>query len=406
MFFYEDLDLRLYSDGDQFVVHARHGSQTATERLDLDQAIFGELLHIEGADAQMIHDRGGDLFKALIRGSVRDLYQQGRGRAMTNDRTGFRLRLIFDPRDVRVRRLIAVPWEILRDGSADASVPAACDARRPVVRTIETVEPPLPVSAGPLQRVLLALASPSGPGALTLHDECAFVENALARTGIRPRILVHATRDTLFDTIADTNPHVVHYMGHSDIDGETGDGVLLLEDRNGDEDPLPGTLFAGFFTGRHAPRLVILNSCLSARQGRGQAFAGLAFSLVAAGLPAVIAMQSKVGDESAVRFTERLYSRISDGDPIEAAVADARRALRSAKKQTTDWAAPVLFVRDSARSAPPLAEQQPQPDAEAPPAEDRTDGFHITVTNGKIGTQIIGHTNYMNHYYDRQRGDA
>lgn len=351
MIFYEDLDLRLQPDGDQFVVHARHDSQAATERFAIDHAIFRELLHIEGADPEMIRKRGADLFDALIRGGIRDLYQQGRGRSMNDSSCGFRLRLMFDPRDERLRRLLEIPWEILRDGSADGNDLLALDARRPVVRTIETTEPLRPVAGGPLRRVLLALANPHGTDDLEVHRECANVKTALARIGIQPQVVEHANRATLFERIADADPQVVHFMGHSDIDAETGDGVLLLEDETGDEDRLPGTTFAGFFTGSSAPRLVILTSCLSARRGRGQPFAGIAFSLVAAGLPAVVAMQSKVGDESAIRFTNRLYSRISFDDPIEAAVADARRALKSGRKQTLDWAAPVLFVRGTTSSA-------------------------------------------------------
>ncbi|HEY0141361.1 MAG TPA: CHAT domain-containing protein [Thermoanaerobaculia bacterium] len=392
MFVYEDLDLRLQSDGNSFVVHARYGSQTAKERVELDDALFRDLLHIEGADAKLIHDRGADLFRALIRGGIRDLYQQGRGRVMTSDKSGFRLRLIFDSRDERIQRLISVPWEILRDASRDMSEPPAADARFPVVRTIETAEPPLPIAGGPLQHVLLALADPKGLRPLDLDLERAFAEKALAELGIQPRVLEHTNRAALLDAIADTNPQLVHFMGHSDIDPETGGGVLLLEDNDGEEDPLPGTLFAGFFTGRPAPRLVILNSCLSARQGRGQPFAGLAFSLVAAGLPAVVAMQFKVGDDSAIRFTQRLYRRICYDDPIEAAVADARRALRSAKTPTTDWAAPVLFVRDSEKAAPQVQPAAP-PRSDAP-AVPPLHGPQIVVNNRDVRQQYNGPTNY------------
>ncbi len=385
MFVYEDLDLRLQSDGDQFVVHARHGSQTAIERLDLDQAVFGDLLHIEGADAKLIHDRGADLFDALIRGRVRDLYQQGRGRSMTDFRSGFRLRLIFNARDERVRRLIAVPWEILRDGSADADDCLALDARRPVVRTIETFEPPLGDFDEPLKRVLLALADPDGRSRLDLGGESDRVKKALARMGIHPHVVEHTRRDTLFDAIAEKNPQLVHFIGHSDIDAETGDGVLVLEDENGEADLLPGTTFASFFTGRTAPRLVVLTSCVSARQGRERPFAGIAFSLAAAGLPAVVAMQSYIRDDSAVRFTECLYRRISYGDPIEAALADSRIALRCGKKHTTDWAAPVLFVRGSAKPAP--ATPQEAVPIEPQRLRDHHQTVHFTVTNRNVRTQ-------------------
>lgn len=393
MTFYEDLDLRLQSDGRGFVVHARHGDQAATERLEIEKTVFRDLLHIEGADPEMIRNRGAELFDALIHGSIRDFYQQGRGRSMGDSAAGFRLRLIFDPRDARLRRLIGIPWEILRDRYADGNDIPALDARRPVVRTIETAEPSLVAPPGSLKRVLLALANPGGPDELDVHRERNVVKTALARMGITPQVIEHTNRTALMDKIADTGAQIVHFMGHSDIDHQSGEGVLVLEDAHGGEDRLAGTTFAGFFTGRPAPRLVILTSCLSARQAPGQPFAGIAFSLVAAGLPAVIAMQSKVGDESAIRFTERLYSRISYGDPVEAAVADARRALKSAKQPTLDWAAPVLFVRAGCGGASVVPRARDSADGR----KNRRQSIEMTIFNrGPIEAQtnIAAQNNY------------
>lgn len=355
MLFYEDFDLRVQSDGDRFTVRAQCGSQVATEPFAIDQALSRDVLHLEGADPDIVSRRGAELFDALIHGEVRDLYQQARGRA-----GNLRIRLMFNPRDERLRRLIALPWEILRDRTDAVNDLPALDAGRPVVRTLESVTQPLTPAGGPLQRVLLALADPIASRSLGLHEECAAVEKTLARIAIQPTVVRDATRKALFDAIADTNAQIVHFMGHSDLNWETGEGVLCLENEQGDnEDRLPGSAFAGFFAGRPAPRLLILTSCLSAAQGNGQPFAGIAFALVAAGLPAVIAMQSKVRDDSSVRFTERLYRRLSDGDPIEAAVADARRAVSVGYPQSVDWASPVLFMRDEPAPLMPIKPEKP-----------------------------------------------
>ena len=59
-------------------------------------------------------------------------------------------------------------------------------------------------------------------------------------------------------------------------------------------------------------------------------------------------MQSEVLDTSAIEFTETLYRSLARGNPIEAAVADARKALSTSRVNTIDWAAPVLFLRESA----------------------------------------------------------
>jgi len=355
MIAYENFDLRIRPDGAQFVVSAQRAEQSATEPFLLERALSKDLRYLAGADADTLHRHGADLFDTLIQGRVRDLYQQGRGHAARGS-AGLRIRLFFDPREERLRSMIRVPWELLRDPN-DANDLPALDARRPIVRVLDTTEQQLTPAEGPLQRVLLALANPQQTTSLDLDRERGSVQNALARIGLRPRIVRPATRTSLYDAIADGSPHIVHFMGHSDVDPDTGEGILLLEDESGGPDPLPGTVFARFFIGRPAPRLVVLTSCLSATQGRSaNPFAGIAFALVAAGLPAVLAMQSAVEDDHAIRFTERLYRRLVDNDPIEGAVADARKAVSVGRLTTLDWAAPVLFMREtvdmSVRSRP------------------------------------------------------
>jgi CHAT domain-containing protein len=389
MIFYEDFDLRVESDGDRFAVQARYGSQAATEPLGIDTTLFRDVRHLEGADPETVRRKGADLFDALIHGRVRDLYQRARGHAGGDSASGLRIRLIVDPRDERLRPLIRLPWEILRDRRDDANGLPALDPRRPVVRTLESFDQQLTPAGGPLQRVLLVLADPIASRTLDLNRERAATEAALERISIRPIVVANATRDALFEAIADTNAQIVHFMGHSDLEPETGEGVLCLDDGHGNEDRLPGSVFAGFFAGKPAPRLLILTSCLSAAQGNGSPFAGIAFALVAAGLPAVIAMQSKVRDDSTSRFTERLYRRLSDGDPIEAAVADARRALSIGYSKTLEWASPVLFMRDVPS---PVVEKQ----SEKPPAppdvpldmDIKAPDIDIKITNEHVENQI------------------
>jgi CHAT domain-containing protein len=133
-------------------------------------------------------------------------------------------------------------------------------------------------------------------------------------------------------------------------------------------------------------------------QGDASPFAGIAFALVAAGLPAVIAMQSKVRDDSAIRFTERLYRRLSAGDPIEAAVADARRALSIDHPTALEWASPVLFMRGErpsvVQSKPAKRREtlQPQPT--------------VNVTNSTRTARQVTNIGIQNVYGRGKAGDA
>lgn len=380
---YEDLDLRIRSDGNQFVVHAQRGSQQATERLELDLALCKGLRVLEGLEPERVRRQGETLFKALIHARVRDLYHQGRGYAGRDADAGLRIRLLFDPSDRRLRPLIDLPWELLRE-PGDANNLPALDSRRPIVRVIDATEPSLRPSPGKLERVLLVLASPEDDDPLDLQRELDAVKQTLARLAIRPVVVKHATRDALYDAIADGKPQIVHFMGHSDVDPDSGEGVLLLESPAQGEDRLTGSELARFFVDGAAPRLVILNSCLSGAQGHAEEpFAGIAFALAATGLPAVIAMQSEVLDESAIRFTERLYRHLASDHTIEAAVADARRALSISRLGTLDWAAPVLFTRHT-----PVAAATPEQSEQDTPSnqENTFPSFHWTT--GTIGTQI------------------
>lgn len=363
MISYEDFDLRIRADGNGFVVSAQRGSQSASEPFELDLSYSWdlwqfeerspgetrELLQLEERGPKETREQlGSALFDALIQGRVRDLYQQGRGGAGSDATKGLRIRILLDPQDERLRPLLRLPWEILFDRSADAGNLPALDPRHPIVRTIDSIEQILSPSPGPLRRVLLALSNPRHSVPLDLDSECTGVEDALGRISIRPEVLRQATRSSLLESICDGEHQIVHFMGHGTFDPTIGEGVLLLEDEHCGQDPLRASTFASFFAGKPMPRLVVLASCRSAEPGRDPAFgpfASVAAALVAAGLPAVIAMQTVVRDRSAIRFTERLYRRLAKGDPIEAAVSEARIALRAGRAETLDWAVPVLFVR-------------------------------------------------------------
>ena len=90
----------------------------------------------------------------------------------------------------------------------------------------------------------------------------------------------------------------------------------------------------------------VLNSCEGARTSAVDPFAGIATSIVALGIPAVVAMQFEISDKAAITFAEELYqSLIARQDPIDVAVAEARKAVFTEVNET-EWATPVLFLRN------------------------------------------------------------
>jgi hypothetical protein len=91
-------------------------------------------------------------------------------------------------------------------------------------------------------------------------------------------------------------------------------------------------------------RLAILNACEGARASRTDPFAGTAQSLVEQGIPAVIAMQFEVPDETAILFAHEFYGAVADGYPVDTALAEARKAI-FARGEGLDWGTPVLHMR-------------------------------------------------------------
>jgi CHAT domain-containing protein len=99
--------------------------------------------------------------------------------------------------------------------------------------------------------------------------------------------------------------------------------------------------------GRRGLALVFLNACESGRGGRVDFNRGVAPALVAAGVPAVVANQYAVLDESATVFARELYALLARGTPLGDAAREARVSLgQIAGADTLDWAVPVVFARD------------------------------------------------------------
>lgn len=390
MISYTDFDLRVQVDGDKLAISARRGTQTATEPFELDRSRSWDLRDLAALGPRELEAAGARLFDALIRGRVRDLYQQARGAAGGDASKGFRIRLLLDSRETRLRPILQLPWEILHDPWADAGGLPALDPRRPIVRMIDSMEETLPPVRGELKHILLALSNPHHSTPLALGLERDRIKALLRRVPIDPEVLQPATRANLERTLSGGGFQIVHFMGHGDMDADLGEGVLLLEDEEGLGDPLAASTFAGFFTGRPMPRLVILTACSSAETGSAPdcgPFASAAASLAAAGLPAVVAMQTAVTDRSALGFAERLYESVVQGNPIEAAVSDARRAVRADRGGGLDWAVPVLFMRGQVEEDPLGATESPIPFPQ-PGSERVGNGVGQTVNNyGPVGNQ-------------------
>lgn len=265
--------------------------------------------------------------------------------ALLPEAAALRLRFQVEPRELR-----RLPWELLYTDPYGflclaASVTRYIGVLGQPVRSLLT-QPPL--------TILLVSASPHGFPELNVDKEIGQIRAALkdeiAAGRVRliecPDISIEKARATALAKRA----HVFHFIGHADFN----DGSPVIVFAGGQRHPVLvttetlGTNLAGI----PSLRLAVLNACETAVQGTGAAFVGVAPKLIQrSGLPAVLAMQSKILDSSAVAFSHGFYAALARGESIDRATSEGRLGIsnlhsRSSRvEQRREFVVPVLFLR-------------------------------------------------------------
>jgi len=138
--------------------------------------------------------------------------------------------------------------------------------------------------------------------------------------------------------------HVFHFIGHGGFDEAAQDGVLQFEDESEMSYPVRGELLGMQLHDHRSLRLAVLNACEGARSSRQDPFSGVAQSLLQQRVPAVIAMQFEISDGAAKVFAKEFYRAVAEGNPVDAAVCESRKALFK-EEFGQEWATPVLYMR-------------------------------------------------------------
>jgi hypothetical protein len=337
---------------------------------------------------------GGRLFEALVHGDVRDAYLVARRAATAHDR-GLRVTLQL----TNVPELMEIPWEYLYERPKFL----AQSIYTPVVRSLDLklAHPPQPVRL-PL-RILAVVSSPHGLVPLDVDAERGLLEEALRELIAAGRVeliwLERPTMRTLNRIVgAPDELHVLHYIGHGDYDAHSEGGVVVLEDERGEAHRVSGEELGSLLQDERSLGLTVLNACEGARTSHVDPFSGVASSLVECGVPAVIGMQFEVTDAAAIAFAEQLYAALADGFPVDAALAQARRAIFAAGNGV-EFGTPVLFLRsgatqlfeiDAARAAeaPVRPEPAPTPGPVAPVIPVERVGDQLGVARWYLGASL------------------
>lgn len=198
-------------------------------------------------------------------------------------------------------------------------------------------------------RILAVAASPSDLTPLDLARERRNLEAAWkGQEAVEVVFLKTGGTEGLRRALLESSFHVLHFMGHGEFDGVTGDGSLIFEGEDGLSSPVGGRALAEELKDCPTLRLVVLNACETGRAAEAtepSPFAGVATALVMGGVPAVVAMGRSITDAAAVAFSRLLYERLVAGDPVDAAMTEARLAIYRLREEPEEWATPILFLR-------------------------------------------------------------
>ena len=296
---------------------------------------------LESPEMEAARTFGGCLFEAVFSGTVRGCLHSSLDEAHRQG-AGLRVRLHLTD----TPELADLPWEYLHNPALNRFLSLSVET--PLVRYLDLPERIRPLAVEPPLRLLVMLSSPSDYRSLNVEEEWEKLKKALGDLQQRGLVVLErleaATLSVLQKRLRRGECHIFHFIGHGAFDERAQDGVLVLEDSQGRGRPVSGHDLGTLLHDHRPLRLAVLNACEGARASRSDPFAGTAQSLVQQGIPAVIAMQSEVTDEAAITLAREFYGALADGYPVDAALAEARKAV-FARGNDVEWGTPVLHMR-------------------------------------------------------------
>jgi tetratricopeptide (TPR) repeat protein len=311
-------------------------------------------------------DAGARHFHALFRGEILALFLEAKKWLGP----GERLRIVLG--EPVPEALAGMPWESIFEGQGDGAAAGRTGAA-PLVRYASASGLPHPPPQKGLLRVLMVAGFLPAAGAaagaereqalaeigrgLSAADTLRLVRGHLAEPASLPdlarrfwrgrryaiTLLRHATRDAIADALQSAHAagedfHAVHYFGCTQ--GEDG-GELLLEGPDGPPDAVSQADFARLLVG---PGVNLLAITLCQEEPAAATVRGVAAEAVRCGASAVLGLRSLALDRSTATFVLEFYRAFAGGEPIEVALAYARRSVRGLEAGPDQLTFPELYV--------------------------------------------------------------
>ena len=239
-----------------------------------------------------------------------------------------------------------VPWEYLHDGNEFLALSGkAYLTRKPIgLGEVAAVKSPQPL------RLLVVVSSPNKLPELNTEKEIRVIQEAIdparGKGWLEIDYLEIATLTNLRSKIRHFQPHILHYTGHGGKLPFSNETYLACEDDDGELKPIFGDDLRRITADCDSLQLVVLSGCMTAQTHHLDALKGIGTSLLQDSLPAVLAMQYSVLDESAIAFAAKFYEELSRGSSVVEAVNEVRLRLYDLRgKDRADWGLPALYLR-------------------------------------------------------------
>lgn len=330
---YRDLFLSIDSKGSGYKVTGRFEGEQADE--DIQSPVSSEEIAVLWMGKGKAEEIGSKIHGAVFSKGVLELL--ARARHSLQPWEGLRLRFRAGSPEVS-----EWPFETLRDKEGFLTLrtdPLIVRYQGPPT-AVRTLWGPRPL------RILVVVSIPESLDPLEADQEYQVIQGALEPLIRRKKVEIeridNPTLTELAAKLDGKTYHVLHFIGHGKFNPDGG--VIFLKSPDGGALPVPGSTFAVLLDDRPSIRLVVLNTCEGAIAS-GESFSGVAQDLIRQKIPAVLAMQGKIPDPSAVRFSQWFYERLAKGRPIDRALRKVRYELFLAEAgKEADWAMPVLYL--------------------------------------------------------------
>ncbi len=341
--------------------------------IDSDSLFYGGTLQLDQQALRAAEPDGAEygalLSAALFSHPIQRAYDRAIATAEAKTGGQLRLRLQIDP---EVARLQELRWERALHSFGGQSTPISVSSRIPFSRFSGVEHASAhPLNGGPV-RIAICVSNPRGlPAGLAPIDVETELRNLLAVLDSlerNPRVSINIapghtnvsdefaaalisaghiltrgalTLDALTAQFLESD--IVHFIGHGASNSLQGAAALYLEDAVGGlELACDSCLLPRLEGAARLPRLVFLMACDSARRRGPEPFAGWAGKLVNAGIPAVMAMQSRISMPDATELARRFYTALFATGVVDFAANEARSYLY--ESQSSEYSVPALFM--------------------------------------------------------------